>query len=479
MRVTSNLVVLDVTVTDADGNPIPDLKIDDFTVREDGVLQRVRTLESPASRPPVPLSPQHDANGKVNWGDAPITVIVMDQLTTPIEEIAYAREQLFKYLAAQPALLPVPTSLIVLNDSGIQTLLPSTRDRDALLEAARHAHVALPYRLKRSAQGELLLESFALLRQIALSTAGQRGRKNVLWVGRGFPSLDPQALDPHEQEAFLKAVRSTVDLLLSARVSISKIDPRSNAAAGVDGDPSDPASPSLGEIDDPFATTFSFGEFVAQTGGKNVVYFNDIAKQIEQASAQSTAFYTLSYVPSNRDQNGRYRNISVRVNRPGAFVRTKKGFYAGGPAEQPSDKALGFDMLQAAVSGMQYTGVGVRVSGEDWSAATHRLSVSARVETSSLPFLPRSDQSESTTLYVALAALDAKGKVLRFHTVSPEVLIPANQVAYLPQGHTTLSADLVLPEKTATVRMVVRDNQGRIGTADVDPAFIAGMRLKH
>lgn len=116
IKVKSNLVIPDVVATDKNDHVVRDLKKEDFTVFENGVKQTIGTFESPAAQPPVPAAPTLDRNGHPNWGESPITIIVLDQLNTPLEEIAIAREQLFKYLQAQPAQLAEPTSLIVVND---------------------------------------------------------------------------------------------------------------------------------------------------------------------------------------------------------------------------------------------------------------------------------------------------------------------------------------------------------------------------
>ncbi len=52
--------------------------------------------------------------------------------------------------------------------------------RDAGICTTLQLVCGLPFRLKRGATDEMLSESFALLRQIALSTRGDHGRKNVI-----------------------------------------------------------------------------------------------------------------------------------------------------------------------------------------------------------------------------------------------------------------------------------------------------------
>jgi VWFA-related protein len=478
IKVNSNLVVLDVVATDKSARVVTDLKKEDFTVFENGVKQTLGSFESPAGRAPIAATPVPDRNGNPTWGEAPITIVVLDQLNTPIDEIAFAREQLFKYLQAQPEELAEPTSLVVLNDRGIQEASPTTRDREALLSIARHQHVGLPFRLKRGATDEMLSESFALLRQIALSTRGDHGRKNVIWIGRGFPGLDPTVLDPHDQETFLNAVRDTVNMLLDARVTISKIDPRTNLVTSLD--PQDlTGMVAPGVPDDPFATTFSFNAFIAQTGGRNFMYMNDLSREIQEGVSQGSNYYTMSYVPTDPAEDGKYHKLTILVNRPGVSLRAKEGFYAGKapgqPGVEPSDRELGFDMLQAALSGMQYNGVGIQLGDRNWDEKSGKLVVKVRVDTSTLSFEPAPGGDEKTTFFVSMAALDEKGKVLTFKSVSPTVSIPAIQTSQIPTGHTTVSAVLTLPQRTRAVRVIVRDSSGRIGTADFDAAYIAGL----
>lgn len=67
-----------------------------------------------------------------------------------------------------------------------------------------------------------------------------------------------------------------------------------------------------------------------QTGGD--VYFADRVEDLEQSfrrfAAELHAQYILTYYSTNEARDGRYRNLTVRVKRPGLNVRTRKGYYA-------------------------------------------------------------------------------------------------------------------------------------------------------
>jgi hypothetical protein len=54
IRSRTTLVPIDVRVVDLDGNPITDLKKEEFTVREDGIGQDIRLFETHALTPEAP-----------------------------------------------------------------------------------------------------------------------------------------------------------------------------------------------------------------------------------------------------------------------------------------------------------------------------------------------------------------------------------------------------------------------------------------
>ena len=51
IKTKSNLVNIDALVKDKKGKYIPDLKLEDFTISENGVVQKVEFFDAPLSRP--------------------------------------------------------------------------------------------------------------------------------------------------------------------------------------------------------------------------------------------------------------------------------------------------------------------------------------------------------------------------------------------------------------------------------------------
>jgi VWFA-related protein len=64
------------------------------------------------------------------------------------------------------------------------------------------------------------------------------------------------------------------------------------------------------------------------TDGLAVVNSNDLEKGLRRMADDLTSYYLLGYYSTNAKLDGRYRNIKVRVNRPGVDVRARKGYKA-------------------------------------------------------------------------------------------------------------------------------------------------------
>ena len=83
----------------------------------------------------------------------------------------------------------------------------------------------------------------------------------------------------------------------------------------------------------PAAASFGFGgiydlrHIAAQTGGLSSMW-TDAAPALARIDVATRTHYLLVYYPSNADWNGRFRSVTVRVNRPDARVVSRTGYSA-------------------------------------------------------------------------------------------------------------------------------------------------------
>jgi VWFA-related protein len=479
LRVQSQLVVLDVVVTDKTGNLVTNLSRNDFDVSENGVPQEIRNFDAPRKIDTIPVTAPKDKFGRENWGSAPLTMIVIDEMDTPFEETAFSRQEVDRYLKSQPSLLKQPTIILWLNDAGIHPVTAFSRDRDALITAIDSHKASLADKFSRGAVVEQLSASLSAIQQLALFSRGSKGDKQIIWVGRSFPGIDGTVLDKKQVELMIKAISSTIDLLMQSRTTIYVIDPTVNAAPSPQsinavGGPNTITADS--SPTDPFAKGFNFMSFVEQTGGKYFYGRNDLNNEIEDSIARNTNFYTLSYVPSDPIQDGKYRKIDIRTKNPNLIIQAKQGYYPTQPDQTTvTAKELQFDLHEALVSGMTYNGVGLRLQrcqlGPQGIAACE-----VAVDNNSLMEEPGPDNSERASIVAVFSALD-KHSVLIANSVYKFALKLPDQPA--ATSYTNLPLHLAVPPNAKTIRVAVRDISGRIGTADLDPSQVKRLVAQH
>lgn len=138
----SQLVQLDVAVTDSHGKPVLGLKESDFTVFEDGVPQPLRAFEphfpgaNPAtteSAPQLQLPPHTYTNKVTTPFEGTLNILLLDLMNTPLNDQAFARKQALEFLKALPKGKPLAVFVLGSHLSMVQAF---TDDSKTLVAAA-------------------------------------------------------------------------------------------------------------------------------------------------------------------------------------------------------------------------------------------------------------------------------------------------------------------------------------------------------
>jgi VWFA-related protein len=359
MRVTTQLTVVDVTVTDAKGNPVHNLTKADFTVKEDGKPQPIHdfneygTQVPPAQPAPPPLPPGIYTNQP---SPAPTTSAVNILLFDSVNNggSPFARPELFIYAKLQAAkylqTMPAGTRVAILHsEEGLRLVQDVTTDRDVLLAAVSKLSYKSPSGTTVAVmahtpftaicagwnrQSRLTLNA---LGQLAGFTFGIEGRKNVIWFMPGIPWLTNYdqwggffCLDNDTPQ-----LHQAYNLLTAAQVALYPVDSR-----GLGGESTtNPAAAFLARAN----LHESLQSFAEATGG--VPYFNrnDLDTVIGEAISAGSDYYLLSYVPPLAGYDGKYHTIDVKVDRPGLRLQYRKNYTSLDPAKlfKPSTEPTG------------------------------------------------------------------------------------------------------------------------------------------
>jgi len=393
LRVTTRLVEVNVIVQDRAGQPVSDLTRDDFVVLDKGRDQPIAffSKESVATprAPSPPLPPDIFTNHLEESAASPTsaTAILLDGLNTRFADQPYARQQIVRFLGQlQPqdcvALYALGQGLRVVHDftQNAQLLLDALAREEkhpslGILDSGReepltgwgefdvwmgelNRGVAEKYRADRA------LRTIRSLLAIANHLERLPGRKNLIWVAGSFPAWFNRGSVPALEKLrsghnnFDPEIARAARALDNASLAIYPVDARGLVAP-------EEFSPDRGSISRelPGPGSREFGamrELAERTGGRAFYNTNDIRGAIRQAADDSRVTYVLGFYPAHSAWDGRFREIKVRVKRPGLQVRHRRGYFA--LPEESSEESYRRGILDAAMwSPLNATRLGLTV----------------------------------------------------------------------------------------------------------------------
>ena len=465
-RVTTRLVFLDVTVLDRKGRPVvKGLTKDDFTITERKKPQRIFSFEAPESHVEVNTSEDNPS------GKAPVTVLVLDLLNSKFEDFAYIRYEVRKYLTAQPAQLDSPAELMVLGNRSLELVQGYTRNRADLLYALDHVPPALPYKLMNfgSFFEELFVQSIHALQQIALQNKGITGRKNIVWVGHGGPSLITAPLPGSVVDELNQYLHDTTNMLVDARMSLFVIYPGLKVQGRVFSASMMSADVNIGD-DDPFSGDINFGVFVNETGGNLFYNRNDIDNEIKRSQELGSQYYTLTYEPEAGSAAGKFRRVRVTLRDPSLRALTKAGYFgpdAGAPAHPRQQKMV--DIAEAVQSTIPFRALALTVEGLVRHPDTGSVEFTVVLKSKNIDWQPADSGKSTIDLMLAAASLTERRDILASKAETVTASAASQDAARLVEVMTRMPMRLRVPPITQSVRVVVQSAEnGRIGAVELD-----------
>ncbi|MCU1250249.1 MAG: VWFA-related domain protein [Edaphobacter sp.] len=396
LRAGTQLVIVDVVVTDKNQKPIHGLKASDFTLNEENVPQVVKHFEehtalTPADATKFPTLPQFPPGIFTNYTPAPVNgavnLLLLDALNTPLRDQAYVRQQLLAYLKATPpgtriAIFGLTSQLTMLqgftSDPELLKAVTSSKlgknspllqdsvggggiqnsTADDLEDRGADATVVANLRQFDAQQQSFQLQlrvkyTLDAMNQLARYLSSIPGRKNLIWFSGSFPiSVLPDTTgnlpDPFAMVAdYEKEFRETVNLLARSQVAVYPIDARglTNSAIFDAATTRNYASGGRGTArmtqdlnkfsTDTIAEHSTMSQMAEATGGHAFYNTNGLTQAVATAINEGSNFYTLTYTPTNPAHDGKFRKIKVQLARSGVNLAYRHGYYADDPDKAP------------------------------------------------------------------------------------------------------------------------------------------------
>jgi Ca-activated chloride channel family protein len=270
IRTNTELVVLNITVTDKAGQFVPGLHLSDFTILEDGKPVSMQLVSS------------------FSLFESPFAAVVLLDTSGSMEtRLSLARSAAIRFL---DRLRPEDVAAVYRFDSKVEQVQDFSFEKDLA-----------PFAYGIRAQGLTTLNDAIVEGARVLSQRPEK-RKAIIVLSDG--------MDTHSKASADKAIESA----MSIGASIFTVDMSAVEGAAFRNIQSAGVLKGFAEK--------SGGRFVATPGGPALRdAFASIADELGHQ-------YTLAYRPLNQNRDGKWRKLEVKLSRDDLLVRTRKGYRA-------------------------------------------------------------------------------------------------------------------------------------------------------
>jgi VWFA-related protein len=385
-RAATKLVQVEVIARRKDA-PAAGLIEEDFALFDNGKPQKIASFAVSSSQTSAPASdplPEGAVSNRLERNGealANATVLLIDQRNTAQTDQAFAIQRIVKFLRTRRNRDTKPDRIGIYTfdrDNSIQVLQEITDDAELLRQAADKlkprdssyrfydTHYGTPGMTAHQPE-DRELDTKHMLEAIARHLASVPGRKGLIWITAGFPVSAPTFdFNPDMEEAASALNDADVALYavdargligaLSGTTSISNAE-FGGAVFGGAGSANFRPLPQLAKQMQPAGGfpdgTGAMSKLAGLTGGLALYNSNGIEDSIRKALDDAALTYTLSFYPSQEQQDGAWHKLRVKVARPGVSVRYREKYFASRTLAEASDRPTLAELLRGPLDATQ------------------------------------------------------------------------------------------------------------------------------
>jgi VWFA-related protein len=504
IRVTTELVLVNLVARDKKGNLVRDLKKEDFTLFEDGKEQEISTFDfenvdqvltagaaeatiSGAAGEASLLRTAKKAEPLLDARDRRLMLLFFDFSAMDPEQIDRAVDAAKKFVSTkmQPADLMALVSLA----TNMRVDLDFTGDRDKLMKALSAytsgegqgfdtgstgtsegaAETSGAFTADDSDYNTFSADRKLLALQSLMQALGKLPqKKSLIYFSNGISQsgVDNQS-----------ALRATTAAAVKANVSIYSLDIRGlqafppggeAQAASLHGQSAYSGQSVLNDLNNNASSQETLATLSSDTGGKAFFDSNDFSGVFSQVQKDTSAYYVLGFTSNNPLKDGRFRHLKVQVNRPDLKLDYRSGYYAGrdfehlnrADREQQLEDELAAQLPQVDMP--LYAGSAYFRQDD----SHYYLAVSLVIPGSQIPFVTERDKDNATIDIVGQVLSGGKFPVGQLRDT---VKLAVDSTRQVRRKNVQYNTGFVLAPGSYHLKFVVRENQtGRMGSFETD-----------
>jgi VWFA-related protein len=507
LRSSSDLVRIDVEVTDRSGKPVKGLKTDQFTISDDGQGQKVsifsyediEAIETAAYTDAKPIviavdSPSDAAaqTAGEQARDRRLLVLFFDLTSLGNDDLIRAHDAAAKFVKQQMTKADLVS--IVSFSSNLRVLSDFTNDHDKLNRAIAQllpgvsSQLANPlYAAAQNGEYDVQQDTGAAytadetefnvfntdqkleaVQSLANVLGAIPGRKSVIEFTGGITQTG---------EENRTQLRAATDAANRANVSIYSIDSRGLMAAVPGGDVTSDAATGTSmftgasvfhQTDQREDSRDTLATLSTDTGGRAFFDLGDLSDALPKIQGDNGGYYLVGYyLNANVKHDGSWHAIRVKVNAPGVKIRYRNGYYA--PRDfQHLEKASRDDQLADAMHSDNPV-VELPIAVE---TAMFRLSddqvyipISAKLSSTALEWAQKHGRRQAEFDFAAEVRAAPSGQIVAQLRDTINVRLDQQLFEHVRQSNLVYQGGVVLAPGSYHLKFVARENEsGKIGT---------------
>jgi VWFA-related protein len=205
-----------------------------------------------------------------------------------------------------------------------------------------------------------------------------------------------------------------------------------------------------------------------QTGGVAITDTNDLKAPLRTVMDEVESYYEAAYDPHVTVMDGKFRKISVKVDRPGVVAQTRSGYFAL-PQLKAGQQLMAYEvpLMNALNAATPSAGLEFRAAAERFRDRGSKVEYMVTMEAplNELTFKPQPDKNTSLLDAPMMVVIkDSTGQVVAKVGEPFSVGVPTNKVGDYQKGDLEKSFEIQLDPGTYSLEAVMMDrNGGKIG----------------
>lgn len=509
LRSSSDFVRIDVEVTDKSGKPVKGLRQDQFVVTDDGKTQsissfsysdieNIETASEDDSKPIiVPLDNQGPNTPSAEAASEPLQnrrllVLFFDLTSMQTDDLIRAHDAAEKFVKTQMAKADVVA--IVAFSTRLNVLANFTNDHAVLEKAIAQLTPTGENALSSNsyaaaANGEYDVQEYtgaaytadetefnvfntdqklAAVEGLANVLAGIPGRKAMVEFTGGITQTG------EENRAQLRAA---TDAANRADVSIYSIDSRGLLAAPPGGDTTTNAATGTSmftgasvfhQTDQREDSRDTLATLSTDTGGKAFFDLGDLSDAFPKIQQDNGGYYLIGYsLGADVKRDGRWRQVHVKVNAPGAHVRFRDGYYAPRDFQHLQKEDRDQQLADAINSDNPVVDLPVAVETALFRVSDQQtyVPIAAKISSTALDWAEKHGKHQAEFDFAVDVRAVPSGRIIAQLRDTTDVNLDAQKFEAISKKNLLYQGGVVLSPGNYKLKFVARENEsGKIGT---------------